>query len=162
MKPKLSQENLYFYFSNAWLMSLFSALSQIASVLQYSCNTWSSHWLHVLVTYSTYIYNMPIIFKVCVNKIMWAEKTESPPTMTYIGERVRKTCTMIRMQEQSASMTVIEQMSWGSVWFISKWVFLTQVLWFKGREFTADSNDQGRLRAGGRAWESIERYEVLG
>lgn len=43
--------------------------------------------------------------------IMWAEKTESPPTVTYIGEGAKKTYTVIKMQEQNASVAVMEQMS---------------------------------------------------
>lgn len=49
-------------------------------------------------------------------RIKWAEMTESPPTVTYIGEGARKTYTVIKMQEQNASVTVIEQMSRGSAW----------------------------------------------
>lgn len=32
--------------------------------------------------------------------------------MTYIGQRIRKTHTVIKMKEQNASMTIIEQLSW--------------------------------------------------
>lgn len=46
-----------------------------------------------------------------MRRIMWAEKTESLPTVIYIGEGARKTYAVIKMQEQNATVTVIEQMS---------------------------------------------------
>ena len=131
------------------------------SVLQCGQNTWCSHRPRVLVTYSAYICYMLTIFKVCVSKIMCAEKAESPRTGTYMGKGYGKH-TVRKMQEQNASMAAIEQMSWGSG-FISKcfFFFKHQALLVIVKKLNTDGNNQGAFHIGSVAWGSIERYEGL-